>query len=232
MIPAHKCFLFTAIVMKLYTKTSYESRMCPIYFGVKKVKGQDHNALITENGLCRIIAIPLQISSGNFTYRLPMRWGCALFILGSKGQRSRSQGMDYWKWKLVHNWFPFTPIIMKLRTQTPHEVKMYPIDFGVKRLKVKVTMLGLLKMEIGAYLLSLYAYHHETWYADSPLGEDVAYWFWSQKVKGQGHNALITENGNLRIIAFPLHLSSWNFLHRLPMRWRCTLLILGSKGQR
>ena len=27
-------------------------------------------------------------------------------------------------------------------------------------------------------------------------------------VNDQGHNALITENGNRRIIAFPLHLSS------------------------
>ena len=36
-----------------------------------------------------------------------------------------------------------------------------------------------------------------------------------QKVKGQGHNALIPENVLCGIIAFPLHLSSWNFIERL-----------------
>ena len=50
--------------------------------------------------------------------------------------------------------------------------------------------------------------------------------------KGQGHNALITENCYWCIIAFPLHLSSWNFTQRLPMSWGCTLLISGSKGPR
>ena len=40
--------------------------------------------------------------------------GCALLILGSKDQRSRSQCINNWKWVLVHNCFHFTPIIMKL----------------------------------------------------------------------------------------------------------------------
>ena len=40
----------------------------------------------------------------------------------------------------AHNCFPFTPIIMKLHMQTPHEARMCPIDFEVKRSKVKVTM--------------------------------------------------------------------------------------------
>ena len=69
----------------------------PNIFGGQKVLGQGHNALITENGLCRIISIPLH-----------------------------------------------------LHLQTPHEVRMWPIDFGVKRSKVKVTMHGLIKMVIGA----------------------------------------------------------------------------------
>ena len=47
----------------------------------------------------------------------------------------------------------------------------------------------------------------------------------------QGHNSLITEKGFWHIIAFPLHLSSWNFTHRLLTSWGCALLILGSKGQ-
>ena len=46
--------------------------------------------------------------------------------------------------------FPFTPIIMKLHMQTPYEARMCPIDFEVKRSKVKVTMHKLLKMVSGA----------------------------------------------------------------------------------
>ena len=34
---------------------------------------------------------------------------------------------------LAHNCFPFTPIIMKLHMQTPHESRMCPIDFEVQR---------------------------------------------------------------------------------------------------
>ena len=37
----------------------------------------------------------------------------------------------------AHNCFPFTPIIMKLHMQTPHESRMCPIDFEVQRSKVK-----------------------------------------------------------------------------------------------
>ena len=33
----------------------------------------------------------------------------------------------------AHNRFPFTPIIMKLHMQTPHEARMCPIDFEVQR---------------------------------------------------------------------------------------------------
>ena len=104
----------------------------PYLFWGQKVKGQGHNTLIIENGLCRIISFSLHLSSWNFTHRLPMSRGCALFILGSKGQRSRSQCIDYRKWFMLHNFFPFTPIIMKLHTQTPHESRMCPIYFGVK----------------------------------------------------------------------------------------------------
>ena len=42
----------------------------------------------------------------------------------------------------AHNCFPFTPIIMKLHMQTPHESRMCHIDFEVKRSKVKVTMVS------------------------------------------------------------------------------------------
>ena len=102
--PAHNCFPFTPIIMKLHMQTPHEARMCPIDFEVKR----------------------------------------------SKGQRSRSQCINYWKWFPAHNCFPFTPIIMKLHMQTPHEARMCPIDFEVKRSKVKVTMHKLLKMVSGA----------------------------------------------------------------------------------
>ena len=36
-------------------------------------------------------------------------------------------------------------------------------------------------------------------------------------VKGQGHNALIIENGFWGITAFPLHLQSSNFSHTFPI---------------
>ena len=44
--PAHNCFPFTPIIMKLHMQTPHEARMCPIDFEVKgqKVKGQGHNA--------------------------------------------------------------------------------------------------------------------------------------------------------------------------------------------
>ena len=120
---------------------------CGLY-GLKgqKVKGQGHNARITENGFLRITASPLHLSSWNFTCSLPMSGVWTLWTLGSKGQRSRSQCKDYQKRILVHNCFPFTPILMKLHMQSPHELSMEPMDFGVKRSKVKVTVQGLLKM--------------------------------------------------------------------------------------
>ena len=34
-------------------------------------------------------------------------------------KRSRSQCINYWKWFPAHNYFLFTPIIMKLHMQTP-----------------------------------------------------------------------------------------------------------------
>ena len=157
-----------------------------------------------------------------------------LWTLGSKGQRSRSQSQckDYWKWFLTHSCFPFTPIFMKLHMQSPHESSMDPMDFGVKRSKVKVTIQGLLKKDSGAQLLPLYTYLDETSHAVSSWVEYGPYGLWGQKVKGQGHNARIPENGFLPITASPLHLSLWNFTCSLPMSQVCALWNLGSKGQR
>ena len=50
-----------------------------------------------------------------------MSQGCALLILRSKGQRSRSWRMVIWKWFPDDNWLCNPPMIMKLHTLTPHE---------------------------------------------------------------------------------------------------------------
>ena len=53
----------------------------------------------------------------------------ATLIFGSKGQWSRSQCIKYWKWF----WCIIAlPVIMKLHTKGPHELRMCPIAFGVK----------------------------------------------------------------------------------------------------
>ena len=62
-----------------------------------------------------------------------MSQGCALLILGSKGQRSRSWRMVIWKWFPDDNWLCNQPMIMKLHTLTHHESRMRPIDFEVQR---------------------------------------------------------------------------------------------------
>ena len=52
MVQSHNCLPFTPIIMKLHTQTPHESRVCSIDFWVK---GQGHNALITEKRLGKII---------------------------------------------------------------------------------------------------------------------------------------------------------------------------------
>ena len=64
------------------------------------------------------------------------------------GQKVKGQGHNalitgkirYGNMNPAHNFFPFTPIVMQLHTQTPHESRICPTYFGVKRSKVKVTM--------------------------------------------------------------------------------------------
>ena len=50
-------------------------------------------------------------------------------------QRSRSHCIDYWKWLLVHNCFPFTSVIINLETQIPSKCRICPNDIGVKNLE-------------------------------------------------------------------------------------------------
>ena len=88
---------------------------------------------------------------------------------------------------LSHNCFLFTKFTMKLHTKTPHELRMYHIDFWFKESKVKVTINWLLKMVNITYinLFSLYTYHHETSYKYSPWVEDMPYWSQGQRSGSQ-----------------------------------------------
>ena len=162
------------MIMKLHTLTHHESRMRPIDFEVKrsKVKVMAHGYLVKPEGtiglhsVCPSVCLSVSLSvrhtsfrtitdsvihlwSWNFIHLLPMSQGCALLILGSKGQRSRSWRMVIWKWFPDDNWLCNQPMIMKLHTLTHHESRMCPIDFEVKRSKVKVMAHGYLKMVSG-----------------------------------------------------------------------------------
>ena len=134
------------MIMKLHTLTHHESRMRPIDF---EVKGQGHGAWLFENGFRTITDSVINLWSWNFIHLLTMSQGCALLILRSKGQRSRSWRMVIWKWFPDDNWLCNQPMIMKLHTLTHHESRMRPIDFEVKRSKVKVMAHGYLKMVSG-----------------------------------------------------------------------------------
>ena len=64
------------------------SQRCALLISVHKVKGQGHNAFITENGLCGVIAFTLHPSSWNFlffTHILSLPYG---FL----GQKVNGQG--------------------------------------------------------------------------------------------------------------------------------------------
>ena len=115
----------------------------PYWFWGQKVKGQSHGAWLFENGFRTITDSVINQWSWNFIHLLTMSQGCALLILRSKGQRSRSWRMVIWKWFPDDNWLCNQPMIMKLHTLTHHESRMRP------------------------------------------------YWFWGQKVKGQGHGAMV-----------------------------------------
>ena len=123
---AHNCFPFTPTLMKL-------NRHAPHNQGWALLR-------LVKIVFMRLTASPLHLSSQNSIQRRPMSRGCVLLILGSKGQRSRSQCIDCWKWLLSRNCFPFIPVVMKLHTKNPLEGRACPMDFGVKRSKVKVTL--------------------------------------------------------------------------------------------
>ena len=76
----------------------------PYWFRDQKVKGQGHGAWLFENGFRTITDSVINQWSWNFIHLLTMSQGCALLILRSKGQRSRSWCMVIWKWFPDDNW--------------------------------------------------------------------------------------------------------------------------------
>ena len=128
--------------MKVETSYTYSPwvKDAPYWFWGQKVKGQGHSSWLIVNGFRTISDSVINLWSWNFLFihLLPMSQWCALFILRSKCQRSRSWSMVNCKWFPDYNWLCNQAMIMKLRTLTPNKLRMRPIDFDVKRSKVKV----------------------------------------------------------------------------------------------
>ena len=89
---------------------------------------------------------------------------------------------------MLHNYFPFTPIIMKLHIKTTHELRMCPLDFGGQM--VKVTMNRLLKFfcmhNCFPFTSNIMKFHTKTPLELRMCPIDFG-------VKAQGHDALITK---------------------------------------
>ena len=179
-----------------------------------------------ENGFRTITDSVINLWSWNFIHLLTMSQGCALLILRSKGQRSRSWRMVIWKWFPDDNWLCNQPMIMKLHTLTPHESRMCPIDFGVKRSTVKVMAHGYLKMV-----------HRNNGCRFEFVGVGggpvlLQQYFQYAFICCPYMLPLLFENGFRTITDSVINLWSWNFIHLLTMSQGCALLILRSKGQR
>ena len=121
------------MIMKLHTLTPHESRMCPIDFRVKRSRSW---------GIDDWKWFPDHVTS--YTYSLWVSdvpswlWG----------EKVKDHGVN-WKWFPDDNWLCNPPMIMKLHTFAPHESRTCPIDFGVKRSKVKVIWHWWLKIVSG-----------------------------------------------------------------------------------
>ena len=92
------------------------------------------NALIPENGLCPVIAFPLHLNI-KLHIKMPVELMCHVDF---RVKQSRSQCNDYWKKFLEHNCFPFTSAIIKHRTQIPSESRICSNDNRVKYQRVFV----------------------------------------------------------------------------------------------
>ena len=136
---SHNCFPFTSIIMKLFTKTLYELRMCPIDFGSKgqrlRLQCIDNLKYFMSNNwfLFTPFIMKLHTKAPHELRKYPIDFGV---------KRSNVNVTMNWfqKMSLAHYCFTFTHAILNLHTQDPYESRICPIDFGVKMSKVKVTM--------------------------------------------------------------------------------------------
>ena len=117
--------------MKLYRYTPHESRMGPVDLGVKRSRSQfiDFWKWLMSHNCFPFTPIIMKL-----TQRLQWSGGCALWVSGSKGQRSMSQCSDYCFF-VAHNCFPFTSAIIKLHAQIPCESRICLTDIGAKNVE-------------------------------------------------------------------------------------------------
>ena len=112
-------------------------------------------------------------------------------------------------------------------TKTLHESRMCPNDFGVQRSTSKC-------IDNWKWFIShnCFPFTHiiMNFIQRLPMSGGCALLILG--FKGEVHHASITENELCCIIAFPLHVSSWDFIQIIHMSWVYVLLILGSKSQR
>ena len=135
-------------------------------------------------------------------------------------KRSRSQCIDYWKWLMLHNSFPFTSIITKLHTKTPMSRGCGLMILGSKGQRSRSQCIDCWKW-LMLHNCFPFTFIIMKLHTKNPLeGMVWPYWCRGQKVKGQGHNTVITENCFCCIVALSSQLKSWNFTHRLPKMLR------------
>ena len=114
-------------------------------------------------------------------------------VLRSKGRRSRSWGIDDWKWFPDHNWLCNPPIIMKLHTRAPYESSMCPFDFWVTGKGH-----GVLMNENGFWAISDFVIHLWAWNFIHLLPMGQRYALLILRSKGQGHG-----NWLLKMVSTP-----------------------------
>ena len=183
-ILAHNCFPFYTYLDETSHAVSPWVEYGPYGLWGQKVKGQGHNARITENGFLRITASPLHLSLWNFTCSLPMSQVSALWNLGSKGQRSRSQCKDYWKWFLAHKLLPFYTYLYETSHAVSPWVEYGPYGLWGQKVKGQGHNVRIYwKRFLAHKLLPLYTYLHETSHAVLPMSR--VWTLWTLGSKGQ-----------------------------------------------
>ena len=127
--------IFWPTVMILHTYVVHDLRRTPIDFGIKRPKVKVKLGLWIFCHFRMITPLSFGLQSWYFIRMLPMTWGGPLLILGSKGQRSRSN-LDFELFYIPHdNFIVFWPTVMILHMYVAHDLRRTPIDFGVQRSK-------------------------------------------------------------------------------------------------